>query len=484
MSNLPVSQVVPDFQLLYNELQKRLEVDATWKDLLPTNVGSTILDMFAATGVPSQFAIEMGLREAFFESARRDSSIFSGARGLGVRIARRSPASTTVELTIDEDRTVLIPPYSKITLNGSSFFNRTQALVAPGAPTSLDVYEGVVAKKEFDLDVEDISENFNEFIIGIPGFRIADTDISVWTIDKISGAARYFDETETALFEHKPNDSVYYEMTTGKGDVALLFGDGTYGRSVQRGQILHVSFVVTQGASANNGTKGITGSFPKDGSVSVETLVAIKGGADEKSAKYYKLFASNIYRSKKRTISHPDYVSNIAGYAGVADVAVLAQKDIAPDDPRWMNMVRICVLPATEDDWGGANPNPKSAAWKQFLDWFKAKHGVRDIQTWNPTKLFIDVKVKLFLFKGRDKAAIELKVLERMLVLFLKKPGILGRKLAVSDLKEACNVPGVDYMEILSPEKSVVPELKTSYVVLRNAPVIEVALTERVASGE
>lgn len=482
-TKLPISQVAPDFELLYTELQKRLENNGAWKDLLPTNVGSTILDMFAASGVPAQFAVEMALREAFFESARRDSSIFSGTRGLGVRIARKAPAGTNVKLSLEEEKTVIIAPYSKFTLSGQSYFNREQAYLTKDAPTSLNVYEGVVAKKEFDLDQEVTLDGFREFIIGIPDFRIANTDMTVWTTNNVSGETRYWDLSETALYEHGPNDTVYYEMTTGKGDVALLFGDGQYGRALERGTTLHISFIVTQGSNGNNGFRGISGTFPQDSAVSVITEEAINGGADEKSAQYYKLFAPNMYRAKKRAVSRPDYVSNIIGYSGVADVAVLAQKDVAPDDPRWMNLVRICILPESEDNWGGANPNPKSSAWQQFLEWFRSQYGVRDIQTWNPEKMFIDVKVRIHMFKGRDKAAIKLKALERILLLFLKKPGILGRKLAVSDLEEACRVPGVDYIEILSPEKSVVPELKTSYVVLRNAPEIDVTITERVKTG-
>lgn len=480
MANLPISHVKPDYQHLFDELTRKLQDKGTWIDLLPTSVGTTMTDMVAGTTTSNQLYIEMSLRESFLPTAVRDSSIFSGTRWLGVKISRKTPAGVAATITNGYTETKFIPPYSQFDVSGRLFFNRTQLIITPGETlSSVELYQGEVKTIQFNLDnYTDLT--LKEFFLGEPSFAVSAQDLLVYTTNNISGEIVEWQSTDNAVFEHGPNDNVFYDSTTGTGDVSLFFGDGTYGAALTRGNTLNVRYVTTNGASENNGMPGLAVSLAEWPEVKGNSTVSVSGGADQKSSLYYKLFAPNMFRTKKRVSSSNDYRSRTMDYPGVADVVILGQKDIAPNDNSWMNVIRICILPENADTLGGANPNPKSPQWTQYLEWLTPmQNAALQVQTWNPTKLFVSVRVKVAVQPHVDPAEARILIMENILKLFQKKPGSLGRRLSISDLSDASKIEGVDYVEILSPTEEIKPNDKLSYVVLDGAPVVDIVYSER-----
>ena len=215
-----------------------------------------------------------------------------------------------------------------------------------------------------------------------------------------------------------------------------------------------------------------------------QTLETTEGGADPKDAAYYRTYAPVLYRAKEKWISKEEIEAGIRKYPGVADCMALGQRDIAPEDKTWMNTIRICVLPLNTDNWGGANPNPKSASWQQFVKWLQPKlHQAYEIQAWNPTKIPVKVQlnVAVFAWAAPNMDTILQTIEERIYALFKKRQGILKRRVSKSDIEKACRVEGVDYIEVLSPlERSIVLDDPTSYCVLAEKPLIIPSISERV----
>ena len=477
MSAITISKVRPDFDLLYGELANKLALRGTWKDALPTSVGTTILDMFAGCGVTDQFYIEMALREAFLGLARRDSSIFAGVRWLGVNVRRNTPAGTTAQFTNNYSETKYIPPYTQFDLSGMMYFNRDQLEVIPGVPTTAFLYQGTVNSKSFDLDT--FVDRRNAIVnLGSSGFRAS--DILVYTEDKVSGNQTLWQDTEDSLWEYGTDDRIYYVDSTPAGDVAFTFGDGEFGSMLPTSSYLRVRYVDTLGAIANNGISGINGFCQSLPNIKVVTVSTVEGGANRKEALYYKLFGNRMFRSGKRWISDADIMSNLQGFPGIADVKVMGQRDIAPNDPSWMNVIRIVALPDNTDTFGGANPNPQSAAWENVMALLKGKIAdMLQVQRWNAEKVYTTVRIKIAIFQTAQPNDIRLAVMERILALFEKKPGILGRRLALSDLREACTIEGVDYIQILSPVEDITPDAAYRYVTLDGLPDLNVVFSER-----
>lgn len=481
MPSVPISNVTPDFQVLYDSLQRKLEKKKTWVDMLPTSVGTTILDLFAGSHVSNQLYVDMSFREAFLPTAVRDSSIFAGTRMLGVHIARKTCSSCVAEIANHATRTKFIPPYSRFEVNGRSFFNREQYVVPPGTTISnVDLFSGQVKEKKFDLSTySDLA--LKEFYLGEPGFVVSIADILVYTENSDTGNVVIWEATDKAIFEHHGEETVYFDSTSRDGDVSLFFGDGENGKLLDSGSTLNVRYVATDGASGNNGLPGIKIRVVGDSELKGETITSISGGADEKSALYYKMFAPNMFRTKRRAISGSDIRGTIMGYAGVADCSIMGQRDIAPSDPRWMNMIRVCVLPEEENTFGGANPNPKSARWRAFVDWLQEHlHDAYEIQTWNPAKVYVQIRVKIAIQPSAKPSEIRVVAMENILKLFQKKPGLLGRRLSQSDVSNAVKkIEGVDYVEVISPVEEIVLPDTTHYTVLDGNPILDVVYSER-----
>lgn len=475
--SVTISKVRPDFDLLYGELATKLAARGTWKDALPTSVGTTILDMFAGVGVTDQYYIEMAFREAFLSLARRDSSIYAGVRWLGVNIHRNTPAGVTVNMINHYPETKYLAPYTQFNLDGEMYFNRTQIESIPGVPIDVYLYQGTVNNKVFDID--SFSERRNA-IINLGSRDFMASDILVYVEDKVTGNTSLWSDTEDSLWDFKARDKVYYIDSTPAGDVAFTFGDGEFGSVLPTSSYLKVRYVETKGAISNNGMSGISGYALPFPNLKVSSVSIVAGGANKKDALYYKLFGNKMFRSGKRWTSDADITANLQGVPGIADVMVSGQRDIAPNDPSWMNTIRVCVLPENTDTLGGANPNPQSAAWQNIRALMKGKiPDMLVVQSWNAEKVYLTVHIRIAILQNASPDELRLTITERILALFEKKPGILGRRLSLSDLRTACTVDGVDYIQIRSPVEDIVPDASHRYCVLDGLPKLDIVFSER-----
>lgn len=479
MSKLPISQVSVDENIILNELKRNLTQRGTWKDMLPTNVGTTILKLISGSTTVHQHYILTALREAFLGTALRDSSVYEGTRALGVHITRKIPSSTTVQLQNNLDITYFIPPYQEFVVGNEKFYNVGQYVVpAQGTISNVNLYQGEVRELTFNTD-QLIQSGLPSVLLRIPNFAVSETDLLVWCEDKISGVVTQWSKSDVGLFELGPTDANFYEVTTGEGDVMLLFGTGEYGASLPPNNRLHVRCVVTKG-SVVSGISGERVRLTDRSEVAGWTTSAVTPGGDEKPAVYYKRFAPLMYRAKRKAISRTEVRAHIMRYPGVADCQIFTQKDIAPNDPRWQNVMRVCILPESSDSLGGSNPNPQSAAWAAFTEWLENSiHHLGQVQPWNPTKTYVRLNVVIAVFANVDREETRILATERILRLFQRRPNILGMRLSKSDIENACRVAGVDYIEVHSPDEEVIPVDRSHYVVLDGMPSIQVVNTER-----
>ncbi|AFH14763.1 putative base plate wedget subunit protein [Pseudomonas phage Lu11] len=462
--------------------REKLKETGTWDDMLPTNVGAFITRIFGGMSVSHQHSILMGARNAYFKTANRDSSVYALTRGQGVFIERRNGASATVRMRNGANSAVFVAPYRQHFVDKVPFYNPQQYYVIAGETQDVILTQGLVKTKTFDLDTI-TNLQLHEFLLDEPGFNVSN-DLYVYTTDKNTGNTQLWEATDRGMFEHTADDRVYYHMTTANGDASLVFGTGEYGARLPARATMTVRYVVNEGTRHNSMLPGVRSVYSENPLIQGETLETTAGGADPKEASFYRQYSPVLYRSRDKWISQEEIKAGVRSYPGVADCAVLGQRDIAPDDKTWMNTIRICVLPVNTDTWGGGDINPKSASWQQFLKWLMPHlHGSIEVQTWNPTKVFIKVHVAVALFEwaANDSDKIKQTINENILKLFRKRPDILNRRVSRSDIEKACRVNGVDYIEVLSPlERSIVLNDPTSYCVLAETPLIDITLSERV----
>ena len=446
---LLLSQTKPDFESLVVQLQLFLNSRATWSDLLTSSTGETLIEMMAAVGAFNQFAVEVAAREGFLNTAVRESSIYAITRMLGVRINRKNPAGCDVRLNRlgSAALPLLIPKFTQFIVDGSSFFNRQPIFFNAGASVSdtVKLFEGTVKTQTIAAD----STTFREIYLNEPGFVVSNSDVQVELVNNSLGSAELWSTIDDGIWTAGPTDAVYYDSTSGLGDTVLAFGDGYSGRLPGVGHNLVVTYVVTTGAVGNNGGSNLEIVCPSLPLIQGVTTSAITGGADEKSPSYYKFIAPHLYKARKRAVTPGDYRAIVSSYPGVSSVTVQAQKDIAPGDLRWMNVVRVCVLPEVGDSFSNSE-------WDAFEEWFDSKkHAAIQIQRYNPTKVTVNIEVMLALNMNAVPEEVVPQVEINIRALFARTFSTLGKRISMFDIMEAAT-DDVDYMQIITPTADLV----------------------------
>ncbi len=447
--SLTLSQTKPDFESLVIQLQLFLNSRATWADLLTSSTGQTLIEMMASVGAFNQFAIESAAREGFLRQAVRASSIYAIVRMLGVRITRKIPASASATLTRTGDLTfpLVIRRLTQFTVNGVPFFNRASIVFAPGSAASgpAELYEGTIRQQTIPAD----STAFREIYLNEPGFIVSNVDVEVTLTNPVTNVSEVWSPIVEGIWTAAPTDKVYYDSTDGEGDVVLAFGDGHSGFLPALGNNILVNYAVTQGSVGSVGSSGLVVALSTNTTVSGVTTSQVTGGADEKTPEYYRVTAPHIYKARNRAVTPVDYKAIASSYPGVASATIQAQKDIAPGDLRWMNLIRVCILPENSDAFSDAQ-------WTTFLEWFdRATHAAVDIQKYDPLKVIADVELVLFLRPAGVPAEIVPEVEDNIRALFVKNKNTLGRRLAKSDIEDACKLEQVDYINLITPTTDV-----------------------------
>lgn len=447
MSGVPIrlSTTKPDFQSLCLQLQLYLSTKDAWVDQQTSATGQSIVEAVASVGAFNQFAAEMNFREAFLYTAQRDSSIYACADLLGVHVQRKTPAKAPCifQRTGNVSQPLLIPRLSVFQINNVNFFNRDPISFLPNSAVSNEVflYCGDLRTQTF----QGKSTSFQELSLNEPSFVVSDDDVYVIVSNTSTGESTAWTKSVDGLWIADSDDTVYYDRTNGLGDVVLTFGDGTHGVIPSLGLEIKITYAVTNGSTGNNGGSNLPVSYALDSNIKGVTSNAIVGGADEKPAFFYKVLAPQIFRARGRAVNPEDYQAIAASYPGVASAIVKAQRDIAPNDLRWMNIVRICILPAVNDAFANQE-------WLDFLAYFESrKHAAVDIQRYDPTKRDADVSIRVALRPTAIPGEVFPQIQEKIRALFARNLDALGKRIAVSDIVDAAIIADVDYVQVLQP---------------------------------
>lgn len=484
MNNIQLSRTTVGFQNIVDEIQEQFAQEYPWQDKLTSSLNTFLVDVMAGLYTNAGVNLDIAQLEAFITHARRDSSIFACTRMLGVKINRRTSARAEFQLTNNSNEKVNVPPYAQINVSGRSFYCRESIILQVRETKIFTLYEGTVRRKEFSMANRNI--NMPEILLGEPNFSVADHDVLVYTVDE-KGDYTEWEDHEESLTDLTSSDAKYFESTTGDGDVSFLFGDGTFGKALTKKDTVIVQYVITQGQNGNVGNTGTRATVVSNPLVTGSSIENIKGGTFPKSAAYYKKYAPHIYQSKNTWTRPSSWKGNIMKYPGVADCTIMSQRDIAPNDPSWMNVVRVCVLPIGSATWGGDNPNPRSAIWNDFVAYAQQRIGPHiTIQTYNPKKILVDLNVEVSVQDWVNLQEMKATLREAIIDLFKRKPGMLGKRFSKSDVIDVCKfIPdedtrrdGVDYVEVLSPTNDLEPDSKLEYVTLNSLNVF-VKYTER-----
>jgi hypothetical protein len=347
------------------------QIKQTLKDYLKSNSNftdydfdgsnlSTIIDVLAYNTYITSYNANMIANEVFIDSATLRENVVSLARNIGY--LPRSKKSSRASITFFVDTSSISPVPSTLVLKkgpvaatsgqfaGQSYvFGITEdksIAVIDGIATfdNLEVYQGTVVQQSFEYS----SRNpFQRFVLPNTGIDLDSLQVSVKPSISSTVSVKYtkqdnlFDSTTSFVINQ--NSAIYFTNEIEDEQYELVFGDGIFGKKLEDGNIIEVSYIVTDGDSAN----GIS-NFTFSGQITYNrnaieytvtsgiSLISASGpssgGGQIESIDSVRKYAPQVYSTQNRALTANDYEILIPNkiYPEAESISVFGGEDLIP----------------------------------------------------------------------------------------------------------------------------------------------------------
>ena len=366
-----------DFNQIKTTLRDYLQSnsDFTDYDFEGSNL-STILDVLAYNTYITSYNANMISNEVFIDSATLRENVVALARNVGY--LPRSKKSSRAFVNFFVDLSDISPAPANLTLragpiastggqfNGQSFVfgipeDVTVSVIDGIADFNLlEVFEGSYLSQTFTYS----SRNPNQkFILPNSGIDLDSLVVSVRPSADSSVSVKYTKQenlfTEDTNTVVNSNSNIYFVHEVTGEQYELIFGDGVFGKALEDGNVIEISYIVTSGSEGN----GIS-SFTFSGSLyytrnSLQNAVtsgisllssvdSSSGGESIESVESVRRFAPQVYATQNRALSANDYEILIPNkiYPETESISVFGGEDLVP--PQY-GKVFISIKPRNGD---------------------------------------------------------------------------------------------------------------------------------------
>ncbi len=363
------------------------QIKTTLKDYLKSNSDftdydfegsnlSTILNVLAYNTYITSYNANMVSNEVFIDSATLRENVVALARNIGYLPRSKKAARAKVNFFCDITSVSPTPPTLVLKkgavvgtskqFGGQSFvFGITEdksVSVIDGIANfeDVEVFEGSVVEQSFEYS----SRNpFDKFILSNSGIDLDTLKVSVKPSPNSSVSLTYtrqddlFDATSgTTITGTSP---IYFIQEIADEHYEIIFGDGIFGKKLQDGNVVEVSYIKTNGEDANgisnfsfsgkvvytrnNSTINVT-----SGISLVTSNESSSGGQAIESTDSVKKYAPQIYATQNRALTANDYEILIPNkiYPETESISVYGGEELVP--PQY-GKVFISIKPRTGD---------------------------------------------------------------------------------------------------------------------------------------
>ena len=364
-----------DFDQIKETLKQYLQSNSNFTDydFEGSNL-STILDVLAYNTYITSYNANMISNEVFIDSATLRENVVALARNIGYVPRSRKASTATINFTVEPGIT---PPPTTITLKkgpvvstnqfgGQSFvFGITKDVTKPvidGVASFLevDVKEGTVVDQKFPYSTNNINQRF---ILSNAGIDISTLEVYVRPSSTSSLLSSY--TRQDSLFDAVTGSAItgdsliYYIQEIEDEQYEIIFGDGIFGKALEDGNIIEVSYIISNGSEAN-GVSNLTFSgkctYSRNAventitsGISLVTADIPSSGGDEiESVDSVKKYAPQIYGTQNRALTSNDYEILIPNkiYPETESISVYGGEELVP--PQY-GKVFISIKPRTGD---------------------------------------------------------------------------------------------------------------------------------------
>ena len=324
---------------------------------------SVIVDALAYNTYIASYNANMVSNEVFIDSATLRENVVSLAKNIGYLPKSRTSARATVSFFVELNEGARASTYltlKKGLVCGSAFASSTQenytfsildditSPVIDGIAffENIEIIEGTFMVTNFLANPLDPNK---KYIIDNANVDISTVKVDVKDTAQ-STTKRPFTFSDS-IIDLKPTSRVYFLQEIEDERYEILFGDGLFGKKLDPGNLIEVSYLISSGSAANRiDSFTFIGRILDDngsvvsGDVSLVTTNSISDNGQEKeSISSIKKYAPRVYSSQNRAVTPSDYESIVSKiYPEAESVSVYGGEEL---DPPQYGKVFIAIKP-------------------------------------------------------------------------------------------------------------------------------------------
>ena len=356
---MPVSKFTNlDFDQIKDQIRQYLRSNSNFTDFdFEGSNMSILIDILAYNTYISAFNSNMVVNESFLDSATLRENVVSLARNIGYVPRSRKSAQAVINFdfkfngnsnTVKLNKGLVCVGASNNTsftfsipedvIAASPVDQGSNILVNPPRTAKFEnliVYQGTLLKKNFvvngSLDQRFILENS---FIDTESIRVfvrkggATAGLEYSRIDNITA----LDSTSNIYLIQEIKDEKY----------ELLFGDGFFGTKLGDGDIIEISYIITEGKEGNDGkffsysadaVDDAGNSLAASATPVINTIQNAKGGGDIEDIESIKYIAPRVYSSQYRAVTTKDYEAIVQSvFPDAESVSVVGGEELDPPE--------------------------------------------------------------------------------------------------------------------------------------------------------
>ena len=353
-SNIQITDL--DFNTIKTNLKKFLQSQNTLQDYnYEGSALSTLLDILAYNTQYNAYYLNMVANEMFLDSALQRSSVVSHAKLLNYTPKSASAPSATINITVNQvtDSSLTLPKFTSFMSEAIDGVNYKFVTVNSTTLNTNTVSNSVTFSNLTIKQGEPITLNYTYDSAANPTaiFDLPDTnvDTSTLTVSVQQSGSNTAYEIYTLASDYLSLDStssVYFLQEGINGYYQIYFGDGILGKSITDGNIVTVSYIVTNGTSsagANNFV--LMDAISGYSNTTITPITSTTQGSEKETIESIKYTAPKSYSAQGRAVTKEDYIYLIQNNAGVFPVDAVNVWGGEENNPPVYGTIFIAIKP-------------------------------------------------------------------------------------------------------------------------------------------
>ena len=347
-----------NFDQIKESVKDYLRANSDFKDFdFEGSNMAIIIDILAYNSYITAFNSNMVANESFLDSATLRENVVSLARNIGYVPRSRKSAEAVVDFEYKfngDSNTITLKKGLALVgaVNNTSYTFSVPEDVTVNSPldsggvggnnsprtgkfSGLTVYQGTLLTKKFIVN----GSSDQRFILDNSFIDLDSLRVEVRKSGSSGGLS--FSRVDN-IIEVTPVSNVFLIQEIKNETYELLFGDGLFGKKLEIGDVIDISYIVTDGKDGNEGKFfTFSGNMVNDAGTSIASTNNVqviatqtaRNGTDIEPIDSIRYFAPRMYSAQNRAVTPRDYEAIIQSiYPNTESVSVVGGEELDPPE--------------------------------------------------------------------------------------------------------------------------------------------------------